>query len=337
MVRDFAPVAVGMDSLNSNNLRRGAETQRVKHTEYVYDVPGSTGFAAQGLAINPGQPGLFPWLYKIASRYEKYRFTDLQFIFQTEKSTATNGTVIIAVDYDASDDAPLTKTQLLQNEDKERGAPWQKFRLACSKHNLRDTLAKFVRPGAYPGGSDPKTYDLGTLYVATSGMADTSAVGELYVSYEVEFSTPITEETGNGFNNSGYWLANHDVQAATSGVEIQLILEDEINPDTDFYSVSPSGGITMPSGTYALNLQTYHGGTGTTVTVTQHDIEKNGVTIFNTGGNMPAPRHSSPGTSYVNLVSNAIVRIKEGDVITVLGYTVATSPTVGGRLQIIAI
>jgi len=336
----MAAVAVGMDPISGGLFRQGAKSQVVTHTEYVGEIAGSTGFKVAAYALNPGQPGLFPWLSKIASRYEKFRFKNLEFLFQTEKSSATNGTVIFAVDYDASDDKPDSKTQLLQNEDKERAAPWQKFSLKCSRHNLTDTLARFVRPSAVPGGADIKTYDLGTLYVGTSGMADTSSVGELYVRYDVELMTPILEETGVAYNNRAYVLQTLNFQVQTSGVwsafnGVNLI--ELKNPDVDAYSISPSGDITVPPGVYQISGWTNHTGSGTTTTVAFNDIFLNGVSIYDLSGSMQPPRQSSPGTSYINLPLNGIVTTKDGDVITIRSATTATGPVAGAYVEIVAL
>lgn len=254
---EIVPVAYGRDSLQGGTLRhKGPKIHRVNHVEFVSDISGSIGFVVQSLPINPGQPLLFPWLSQIAARYEKYRFRSLKFLFQTEKSSATDGTVVIAVDYDAEDELPTTKTQLLNNEDKERGAPWQKFAMSCSQHNLRNTLAKFVRPGAVPSGVDVKTYDIGNLLIGTNGMADNSSVGELYVEYDVDLETPILESTGQSVNHGLFSIAVKDKVTGvfTAGAPQQIPFNHvHKRPDTKYYTYDGSGTLTVPPGVYLVS------------------------------------------------------------------------------------
>jgi len=49
----------------------------------------------------------------------------------------------------------------------------------------------YVRTGAAPTGADLRLYDLGTFQIATVGMqSNGNAIGELWVSYEIEFKKP---------------------------------------------------------------------------------------------------------------------------------------------------
>lgn len=242
-----------MDSIKGGLFSKGASTHRVQHTEFVSDISGTTGFAVRTVPINPGQSSLFPWLSSIAARYEKYRFRSLRFIYETNKSTATNGVVVLAVDYDAEDDVPATKSQLLQNEDKERGAPWQKFHMQCSEHNLRKSLGMFVRPGAVPSGVDVKTYDLGQLFIGTNGMADTSVVGELYVEYDIELETPVLEESGLAANHSIYSVMQFNKISPLLGGPNQIPFDREwLNPDPTYYKNDGAGNLTLPPGAYLV-------------------------------------------------------------------------------------
>lgn len=323
MGNQFAPAAVGMDSIQGGLYRRGAKTHRVNHTEYVSDISGTTGFAVRAIAINPGQAALFPWLSQIASRYEKYRFRSLRFVYQTEKSTATSGTVMFAIDYDAEDDVPSTKTQLLQNEDKERGAPWQKFHLQCQQHNLRDTLARFVRPGAVPSGVDVKTYDLGTLLIGTSGMADTSDVGELYVEYDIELETPVLEEQGTALNHSMYSVSMTNSAPWPNGGPSQVPFPREVcNPDPSYYGNDGYGNLRVPAGAYLVSgWFVFQGAAGSSAgSFVRGDLRLNNFSQINNGGTMLGPGFDIPVVSTDNVNETAAFSwpliTKDGDLIS---------------------
>ncbi len=164
---------------------------RVRHREYLADVAGSVAFAATGYAINPGLATSFPWLSNLAKNFESFLFRRLSFEFETQKSTATSGTVMLAIDFDAADAAPTTKTALMTYHNAVRSAAWAECQYRSDGADLRKFgVQRYIRTAALAANLDIKTYDVGNLYVATQGEADTTAIGELYVVYDVELITP---------------------------------------------------------------------------------------------------------------------------------------------------
>jgi len=274
--REFAPVAVGFDSISSGLDNRGARSRRESNTEYVGEISGSDAFAATSYPINPGQSSLFPWLSQIAARFEKYRFHKLRFLYRTEKSSATNGTVMFAVDYDAADPLPANKAQLLQNEDKERKAPWQEFDLHCRGRNLIDTDGLFVRPGSKPGGTDIKTYDMGQLIVATQGMADTSAVGELWVDYDVSLMTPVLESSTAPVSTNVSLFQSNGAENVVSGVTYTMLLA--VEPVNGLPAVNTAGTIVPPAGNYNVDCWVKVVAV-TDISTISLDVQKNGATL----------------------------------------------------------
>lgn len=177
----------------------------VTHREYIQDITAFTGspstFQSTSFALNPGQVATFPWLSNVARNFESYRFRKLHFRYETEAPSSLGGTLVMSVDYDSTDPAPLTKQQAMAYRNAVRSAPWE----PCCHTSMREDLSKlksmFVRPGAQPANTDIKLYDVGNLFVCTQNVTTASAVcGELYVEYEVELLTPIWE---NSFGVSG--------------------------------------------------------------------------------------------------------------------------------------
>lgn len=168
---------------------------RVAHREYLGDVVGSVGFAiAKTLPINPGLSASFPWLANIARQYESYYVRSLNFEYETQESTATAGTVMLAVDYDPTDPAPTSKMELLSYKGAVRTPGWAPVKLHCTMPEMVvHGAGKFVRYVPLAPGLDAKMYDAGNLYVATQGFAGPTAAGELYVSYVIDFMTPQLE------------------------------------------------------------------------------------------------------------------------------------------------
>ena len=87
---------------------------RIRHREFITDLIGSESFSVvSSYPIQPGMSSSFPWLSRLAANFESYKFESLSYHVTTMSSTATRGTLGVAIDYDASDPAPTTKVQAL--------------------------------------------------------------------------------------------------------------------------------------------------------------------------------------------------------------------------------
>lgn len=165
----------------------------VRHREYIQDVGegNDATFDVRSLAINPGLDAMFLWLSKMANNYEFYEFRKLMFEYTPSCSTLDSGNIILAVDFDAGDAAPVTKQELMSYFGAVQGPVWSKLAYVCDSANLHKFgRQKFTRPGALVANRDIKTYDVGNLIIATTGLS--TLKGSLFVDYEVELSTPQT-------------------------------------------------------------------------------------------------------------------------------------------------
>jgi hypothetical protein len=162
----------------------------ISHKEYVAEVNGSINYASTAYGINPGLPVSFPWLNVLCPGYEAYKFKKLHYVFESTSPTTIAGAVILAVDFDPADAAPTTKAQIMAYQNSVRGPAWESFRYVCDKDDLNKFNQKMLRFGNLPSGQDVLLYDTGNLFVATTGQAGTTVVGELHVEYEVELITP---------------------------------------------------------------------------------------------------------------------------------------------------
>jgi hypothetical protein len=194
----------------SRNMRTGSPmmiTQRngdcrIVHREYVQDVVASTGspsiFSNTTLPINPGQIAAFPWLSGVAIRFESYRFNRLKFDYETEAPSSLGGTLVLAVDYDASDSAALTKQAAMAWRGSVRSAPWRPCCHTSAIEDLNKQKSYFVRPGLLPVSADVKTYDVGNLNIISQNVTTASStLGELYVDYDILLMTPVYEQSSS--------------------------------------------------------------------------------------------------------------------------------------------
>jgi hypothetical protein len=270
MTKVNAPVAKGIIqrftkprfSMPKNN---GDGRVRICHKEYIAEVNGSVLFTSQEFGINPGLPLSFPWLSTMSTGYESYKFTKLKYVYESTSPTTIAGAVIIAVDFDAADSAPTTKTQIMAYHNAVRGPAWESFSYTCDKADLAKFNQRFIRNGKLKNSQDIILYDVGNVFVATTGQSTTAAVGELHVEFEVELITPQLDLTahatatsakvsGLGTITTSNWLGTSIVN--TGGVPVTLF-------------TSPYGIDILVPGQYQLTLSlTGSGFSASTPTVT---------------------------------------------------------------------
>jgi len=209
--RPMGSTYMATDGLNKSRVvtnRSTIEDRFQLRREKIGNVSGTTAFTlAQSLYINPGNTVLFPIFSQIAATYEEYRCNFLQFSFESDAYTATNGTasagkVILATNYDPDDVSFTGDTQMENYVGSVKGPPYAPVIMhdVMQGHKTRNSRRGdfalnnyFVNPSgnsAAPSGSTSKFYDLGLFQMATSGNAVTTEIGELYVTYSFTMIRP---------------------------------------------------------------------------------------------------------------------------------------------------
>lgn len=188
------PAAVG-NAVHSGQPRSrttGNGNMNVKHREFVADIAiEEAGFQLQyQFGVNPGNSGLFPWLSTVARRFELYRFRRLRVIYEPQTGTTSTGTIMLAIDYDASDPPPLDKTQMMSYKNAVRSPQWSGCAHDSAQADLHRLKTNYVLSGVAPPNSDIKTFDIGNLFVAVQSDGALQSAGELYVEYDVDLITP---------------------------------------------------------------------------------------------------------------------------------------------------
>jgi len=123
-------------------------------------------------------------------------FSKLNFVYETEQSSSLAGTLLLSVDYDASDAPPTSKQQAMAAKGSVRSPLWSSCTHRSVVADMRKQKSYFVRSGLLPANSDVKEYDTGNLSAITQGSTATTVVGELYVEYTVQLMTPQYESVG---------------------------------------------------------------------------------------------------------------------------------------------
>ena len=174
-------------------------TNIVCHREYLGDILGTAAFTNTAYPLNPGIPTTFPWLSTIADNYQEYKFHGVIFEFRpliTDFVTGgAPGVVIMATNYNA--DLPVyTTKQVMENSEfavSVKPTNTLIHGIECSPEQT-DPIIKYVRNGALATGQDLKNYDWGNFQFATQSNPIQN-LGELWVSYCVEFYKPVLNTT----------------------------------------------------------------------------------------------------------------------------------------------
>lgn len=184
------PAAYGPPQLSKREpeIRTGRKTCRIVHSEFFHDVLGTVAGHFVKHVISPSNSGVFPWLSSMSNLYESYMFNSLRFRYKNRVGTLVGGTFAMAPDYDNNDSFPSTKGELLTYDDKADCAPYESCVLTCSQHNLRKRSSFFT--GTVPVGKDSNLYNVANLFFYTGGNPDSNQIGELYVEYDITFTTP---------------------------------------------------------------------------------------------------------------------------------------------------
>lgn len=183
----MAPVSIATKRTGAapkiNNKSNGVV--EISHRSFLCPITSSANYSAQLFYVNPGLPGTFPWLSKLARRYEEYRFKKLKFEYRSVCATSTIGVVMMSFDYDAADAVPTNKAAQAQTVPNSEINSWSSNDLNISC----DGGFKYIRPGSLQPNLDIKTYDFGAMCL--SSLYGTNVVtGELYVEYTVELRKP---------------------------------------------------------------------------------------------------------------------------------------------------
>lgn len=231
---------------------RTARSTRITHRELIAQVSGTVAFTATQFAINPGMSSTFPWLSTQASSWEQYKFHRLAFCYESRCSSATNGTCILAPDYDAADTTPTSEVIASSYADTTEAVPWTtKFSCALNPNSMLGLAPrKYVRTEGLADNLDVKTYDSGNMYLCTTDGTATNW-GKLYVEYDVELFVPQLNPTGS-LQVDAYHSQN--MGAVTTASPFGVPLGPLTGSDPLLFTTSGSVITFLKSGTFFVSI-----------------------------------------------------------------------------------
>jgi len=179
--RMTAGVGIQLDPTPIRNLPL---TVRLTHRERIANLTATTANTPVSMIINPRRADVFPWLNTLATAFDMYRFNRLSFEYKPTCPTTTAGELVMAIDYDPTDDpAGISPANLASM----RGAV--STHLYAPANCYFETAAVIQATHRYycnSAGSADRLNDVGRFVLNARAMTDVLA-GALYVSYDVTF------------------------------------------------------------------------------------------------------------------------------------------------------
>lgn len=220
MIKGFGAYSVSKNSLLTGVPSFANSNGRFifQRQEYLGDITPSEAFNIVRYPLNPGQNDTFPWLSNIARSFEQWKPHGIAFYFRSlsspnvlsEAPNTSLGALIMSTQYDPKDSAFESKTEMENYWCTNSGPPYkdQIHPVECAKNQtvLNELLVRFADQEP---DSDLSFYDLGNFDIATVGNpSDTGVIGELWITYCIEFMKPKVPEHNVSFENSDMWFLN---------------------------------------------------------------------------------------------------------------------------------
>lgn len=228
----------------------------VEHTEFLGSgtTSGSVNFESNSFTINPQNSNTFAWLSGIASNFEKYYFRWIKVRYIPRTGTTTEGTVLIAPEYDVNDPAPSSEAALFSMVGAREAPPYTGFTVDMPASSLHSKGPLYCR--GHVRAADNRLSDAAEVYVATVGMTGATEVGRCVISYCCELIDPHEEEPSTALVPSQAIVSYtyYASQALTATAITMPLAPLPISAPYPATGVTPTGELTLPSGCWHTSL-----------------------------------------------------------------------------------
>jgi hypothetical protein len=194
-------------------------TNIVCHREYLGDIKGTSAFNNLTYPLNPGISSTFPWLSTVAANYQQYRFHGLVFEFKSlitdYVTNGAPGVLVLTTNYNADQPAFISRQEAENAEFAASCKPTQDvMHMIECKGDVTAQKLYNVRAGNVAVGQDLRLYDYGLSQIITQNNPAGSVLGELYVSYCVEFFKPVMDIENNVTNAASFHVYRNNATSA---------------------------------------------------------------------------------------------------------------------------
>jgi len=241
-------------ALKSTSIAGG---EIIAGSSLICSVPYELDDTGIDVNINPGLQAIFPQLSPSASLYSEYVFKRLIFKYVPVVPTSQQGLVGLAFQPNVDELGPRNWSELVSFDGASFCSVWDN---GCVTSVPCYDEPKYVRLGAFPDGSDPKTYDIGKLSILTQAYNGSISPGYIQADYEIVLMKRVlppvkgcvyqssTQGDADPTNNWAYLFNDNTVGN-------DLIMEEDPSSDSLF--------IGLETGFYMLMIEVlYQGGAG---------------------------------------------------------------------------
>lgn len=189
---------------------------RVVGCDYIRAIKGTEDWTtAMSLMVNPYNRVLFKELPSLAKPWKKYRFHKVEFHYYGRTAADKTGEIAHYFEPDPASTPFRVEDDVLNNERSTSGSAWSTYDCMAG---FPDKEWKFLRV-AGTDAADIRMQNSGIYNLYTKGMADdTSEVGRLYVTYDVEF---MDRAPGEALANSSQIYEEEELKSAPGGLETE--------------------------------------------------------------------------------------------------------------------
>jgi len=299
----------------------GTKGIRIQNKEYIGNVGSTTAFTTTSIPLNPGLYSVAPWLAKMANNYSAYTYHGLAIVFVSTSGDSLNstntalGSIIMATQYDVEAEPFQSKQQMEMTLGAVSGRPSVNLihGVEC-KPSMMAYKKHFVRAGEIDADDDLRLYDHATFVFATDAMQAVSEIGELWITYDVEFFFPRISSNPSAasyFIYSNVYSSNAvPLNGTTGAATVHTYGSLPITIGNAGINFSPL----LTSGTYYIEV-TWNSDTATTVTL----------------ASMTPSSNMQLDADY----TNAIHPLNTPSVVPAIGATLTTSGSVRGFFRIL--
>lgn len=223
----------------------------VPFSEVVATLNSATTFRNQRIIVTPTS---FPWLGRIATNYERYEFTDLQFKYHPIVSEYANagsqGEVTLSVEYDVTDQPPTTTIEAQTQQTWIAGLPSRPLLLRPDRRQYSASQPRRFT-GSPPEGTDIHLYYSCSFDASVEGCPTNDVtIGRLHAQGRVRFYGRSTEAQVQDLNLENYQMVGKNTDST-------WVVNNLIEFGDTFHG-NPSLVSLMPSGWYKVSKDGYY-------------------------------------------------------------------------------
>jgi len=266
----------------------GRATNIVSHREYLGDINGATAFTNRSYPLNPGMSVTFPWLSTLAQSYQQYRFHGLVFEFRSLVTdfvtSGAPGVIVMTTNYNADRPAFSSRIEAENAEYAVSVKPTLSLMhmIECATNETQNKIYN-VRSGPVDADEDLKFYDVGLTQIITQNNPS-QVLGELWVSYVVEFLKPQLPSAIGSYSAASYSVYRSGIAAASPLGTASVVVEEGNLADSVSLTANTITIVRLiPGAVYKLDIFTDSVATATIAIAGTTSIS--GAVAFNASGN----------------------------------------------------